>query len=150
MPSVVSAPSDPVAGLCSAPAPAVTAKLDLAAIRRLWQIDGMLLARLAQLRPVVEATLAALDETFYEPLFAEESIRLLMRYPAVRQRAVTGMANHWRAQPGRGSRGRWVQSPQPSAISASFSIFSLTSFPAASRMTPSTLRRLTVSIVRPR
>lgn len=65
-------------------------------VRRIWQIDAATLARLKQLRPITDQVLDGLDERFYETLFAEEPIRLLMRDQAVRRRAISAMAGHWR------------------------------------------------------
>ena len=90
-------PSKDGAGLDPAPSLALQPSADFAEFRRLWQIDAETLGRLARLRPIIDATLDALDENFYEPLFQEEPIRLLMRDPAVRARAINGMAAHWRA-----------------------------------------------------
>jgi len=87
-------PSEPAAGLSPMPAPSPGA--EFGEFRRLWQIDEATLGRLKRLRPFVDETLGALDEKFYEPLFTAEPIRLLMRDPAVRQRAIAAMAGHWR------------------------------------------------------
>ena len=70
---------------------------DFAEFRRIWQIDAAMLDLLRQLRPIIDDTLDRLDKRFYEPLFTEPPIRLLMRDPAVRRRAIIAMAEHWRA-----------------------------------------------------
>ena len=90
-------PSEPATELCPAPASPPAPGTDFTEFRRLWQIDAATLGHLKRLGPIIDATLGALDEKFYEPLFMAEPIRLLMRDPAVRQRAITAMALHWRA-----------------------------------------------------
>jgi len=91
------APSEPAAGLSPAPASPPAPSADFAEFRQLWQIDAATLGRLKRLRPVIDETLDRLDESFYAPLFTAQPVRLLMRDPAVRQRAVTAMVAHWRA-----------------------------------------------------
>jgi diguanylate cyclase (GGDEF)-like protein len=76
--------------------PHLPADGDFAEFRRLWRIDQTMLGRLTRLAPIIERTLNALDESFYEALFTEEPVRLLMRDPAVRRRAIVAMAGHWR------------------------------------------------------
>jgi len=88
--------SEPAARLDPAPSP-FSLGTEFAEFRLLWQIDAATLSRLTRLRPLIDATLDSLDEKFYEPLFAAEPIRLLMRDPAVRARAINAMAAHWRA-----------------------------------------------------
>jgi len=84
-------PSISAAGLDPGAKPKPMAEPEFTELRRIWQIDAATLGRLRRIRPIVEATLGRLDESFYEPLFTEESIRLLMRDAAVRQRAITAM-----------------------------------------------------------
>jgi len=90
-------PSKAAAGLFPTVSPPISAGVDFAEFRQLWAIDAATLGRLKQLQPIIDAALDGLDEKFYEPLFAAEPIRLLMRDPAVRERAINAMAAHWRA-----------------------------------------------------
>jgi hypothetical protein len=88
--------SMPVAGLGPVSEARPPAGADFSELRRIWQIDATTLGHLRRIRLIIEATLTGLDESFYEPLFTEEPIRLLMRDTAVRQRAIAAMAQHWR------------------------------------------------------
>jgi len=65
-------------------------------LRRIWRIDDTTLDRLKDLRPITDEVLFRLDERFYESLFTEEPVRLLMRDQTVRRRAISAMAGHWR------------------------------------------------------
>jgi len=89
-------PSGPASGRGPAPESPPAPNADFAEFRLLWHIDAPTLDRLRRLRPVIDATLEGLDEAFYAPFLSAQPIRLLMRDPAVRQRAISAMVDHWR------------------------------------------------------